>query len=284
MDNSFFYLKEGLIAKGDKDFFKKITKAELISEMEGPFTPVYPSLGELHVSNWILPRYKEAKNYKLVLKVGKTNQDHSLMAGEPISKNQVVTEYLGEWLPGKERSSPYKFGPIDGLLKRNLGPQIDDGFPNLGAFYLYHSSVPLRILLISLEDIKEGESLNFSYGLNHSVKRGEREEFRLKPMIDFFKTHTLTSLRAFLKPLSQTLVQNLKEEEYFEFEALLNKLQYPFHTPKALSILLDEGILKKEEVKEFWQRLDNRLYLLQFPLNLNKNEQIIFDEITSLLD
>jgi hypothetical protein len=283
MKESFFYIKDEKLAVGDEALFKEFTGAQLISTMTAPPTPLNPSLGELHVSNWIKPLYEKGKPYKLVLKVGKTKQDHSLIAGEDIPKGVVVTEYLGDFLPPQNHTSSYKFGPIDGLFKRNLAAQIDDGFPNLAPFYLYTTKIPLRIVFLSLEEIKKGDLLNFSYGLNHSVKTSPREEFRLKEMFSFFKTHSLSSLREFLKPLSETPVQNLREEVYFDYEGYLNKLQYPFHTPKALSLLLSEGVLKKEDVKLFFERLDNRLYLLNFPLSLNQKQQKVYDEIHSLL-
>lgn len=252
---------------------------KIITENRGQAPLCSPSMGELHVSNWLLPLYSDfcLKPPKLLLK--NKGEELTILTGEPIKKGQVVTEYLGEY---SSQPSPYRFGPLDGLHYRSLAAMVDDGFPNLGAFYLYHNG--LKILFVSIEDIKEGETLLISYGLNHSVKMLEnREEFRLQEMFAYFKEHSLSSLVSYLKPLSQTAVQLMEEHTYFEFEAHLNRLQYPFHTPKALSLLLEEGIFDKHEVKTFFNKLDHKLYLLGFPILMNSKQQLVHDQVSSLL-
>lgn len=280
----FLYQVQNQIFTGSPEHFFAMTGAEWIDEIKiSPHEVLnadYPSKKEEILMDFILPLYRSYQQLppKLFIRQGTGPGRHTLHALEAIPKGAGIVEYLGEWTSSTTGSS-YRFGPIDGARYRNYGAMADDGFPNMGTFYLYGvDEIPLRVFFIALEDIAAGDMLTINYGLSHSVKTLEHEEYRLDAMRQFFLNnpldHCLNNMRNLLsEPLP-------KWETILKLENLTAKVQYLYQTPSALEQLLFHNVLNKRKCFELYDKIDNRFYLLGYNSPANPRTK----EVAALLE
>ncbi len=286
-EQKFHYLNEMGIIQGSPEEFKILTGASWINDMKfdgnANIPSIYPSADEMELMRFIEPLYEEYLKIppRLYIRKGGAIDLNTLHALDEIKRGAIVTEYLGEWQPISKTPSHYRWGPIDGLQYRNFGGMIDDGFPNLGAFYLYGvHGVPLRVVFIALEAIAAHDVLCVNYGMSHSVKLYHHHlEYRLNQMTRFFSDHSLDMISTKIKEHIPKKRSVLEWHQWLDFEGLVAKLQYFYHTPSAVNHLLQNSTLDAKSVFDYFERIDNRLYLLGFHNGANKWEKEILAQM-----
>ncbi len=277
----FYYQAKSKLIAGSAADFKWLTKATWLSNMKVD-CPAQESFKkstlDLEMQDYLKPLYQDyIKNPPLLSLYPQRGNAWSLHSYQPIKKGQVVTEYLGEWLPQNTRASSYRFGPIDALNYRNCAAFAEDGFPNMGAFYLYDTqNIPLRVLFIALEDIEAGQALLINYGLTHLVKINHHTEYHLNQMISYFKNHPLEVCFEELKHLSQQSRLKMGFNKSLDHENLTAKLQYLFQTPSAAFHLLLNDLISSESFFKLFDKIDHRFYLLGYSFEYRpKQDEIL---------
>lgn len=267
---------------GTAELFHKLTGAQWIDEMHlaeevKPLT-VNPPLAEKELMEFLLPLYESYKKIapQLAIKCSTHPGSFTLHTMEPIPKGTIVTEYLGAWCPDSKERSSYRWGPIDAKQYRNAGAMVEDGFPNLAAFYLYDiDQLPLRILFIALEDISAGDMLTIHYGMSHSVKINAHTEYRLEQMLAFFREHSIHHAINLVRDLTSRKKKDLGWEQCLALENVTAKLHYLFQTPSAMVQFLLKNRESADEIFELYDDLSTRYCLLGFPLKPNPRQEEI---------
>ncbi|MCP5470283.1 MAG: hypothetical protein H7A36_07270 [Chlamydiales bacterium] len=265
--------------------FFDLTGAEWITQMrvaEGAdiFTPFSHCRAESELMDLLLSPYFSylKRSPKLYLRPGPSPGQHSVHAAVDIPKGEVVTEYLGEWSHLPALSSSYQWGPINGLHFRNFGGMVEDGFPNLGAFHLYHvRGIPLRVIFVALEDIAQDDMLTIHYGMNHSVKIYFHQEYRLEAMSHFFSASPLEKCVKRIQELKNRGPKELGWKKTLELEDLTCKVRYLFQTPSALMHLLDRKVITRKEAFAFYDQADCRYFFLGFPFSPNRRQEEVIE-------
>lgn len=277
----FYYLADSKLLSGNALDFNQLTKANWLDAMkvDDPIQESFePSAIDLEMQDDLKPLYlhyiKNPRPLSLHPQIGNAWSLHSF---QPIKKGQIVTEYLGEWHPQSIRGSSYRFGPIDALNYRNCAAFAEDGFPNMGAFYLYDThDIPLRVLFIALEDIEAGETLLINYGLNHLVKINHHTEYHLNQMLSYFTNNPLESHLEKLKSLTQKSRRDLNWHQIVDLENLIAKSQYVFQTPSAAFHLLLNQVISSEKFFNLFDKIDHRFYLLGYSFEYKpKQDEIL---------
>lgn len=271
---AFFYQKNGTIQSGNPLIFEEFTGAKWCNATR--FEPelthnemfkFHPTEVEKQLMRFLIPLYRHYKKKppKLYVRLGKCKGTHSVHALEKIEKGQIVTEYIGEWKPNATETSSYRFGPIDAKHYRNCSALIEDGFPNLATFHLYHTDgIPLRIIFVALKEIAAGEMVTINYGLNHSVKSSYHTEYQFEEASSFFRRNSINKLLKRIVELRQNLPQELGWRRSLELEGLVARLRYLYHTPGTLIKLIAHEVISNEEVWKCYEKPDQRYYLLNF--------------------
>lgn len=244
---------------------------EMMVADDQPLTPLTPSAVDQQIMPLVDRAYRLYQTHRplLALSRSKREGEWGVIAQEPIEAGTVVIEYLGEWKPKAEEPSTYRFGCIDAKRYRNYAAMVDDGFPNLGAFYLYDADgLPLRILFVAYEDIEPGQPLAINYGSTHSVKFGCHQESRLKALEDYCNSCSFTERVKMLQKRNSFHRAFFSWKENVLLEAELSQLQYLFQTPRALIYCLENELLLPLEALSFYEKIDHRLYLLGQPFSL----------------
>lgn len=254
--------------------FQALTGAVWIDEMYIPegaeFPPYSCNEPEKRMSDFLIPLYRAflKRPPALSIRIAKSN---ALYAKERIEKGQIVMEYLGAWEPDSKYDSRYRLGPVNAKYYRHFAAFAEDGFPNCAPFYIFQErGLPVRVIFLALDAIEKGEIILYNYGIKHSVKLGEHEEYREEQMVRFFSEHPLKNCFDLLfQPGDNTW------EQRFQFENALAKVRYLYHTPSALLFMLLEGHLHPEEVFGYWEQY--RSSLLSIPLKPNRREKEAID-------
>ena len=276
----FYYRDTSGVHVGSAELFKELSGADWIESMqlapdaEGEWNP---DCTDREIMRLLLPYYYayRKRHPPLCLSLGEGKGRHAVCARVPIAKGAVVVEYLGVWTGSQAAPSSYKWGPIDGSCFRNYGGMVEDGFPNVGAFHLYHvEGIPLRVVFAALEDIPAGEMITVNYGMSHSVKVFNHEEYRFEQMRAFFEAHPVEKCIKRIKALRSRSPRDLGWKGTLELESLTMKLRYLFQTPSALIQL---GFLKELALL---QQADFRYFILNFPFEPNARQR----EILGYLD
>jgi hypothetical protein len=277
---TFYYQDYKETHSGSAELFKELAGAEWTdvmrldpeAEWEGQ-----PPLAEREIMHFLLPHYHayRKKHPPVCLSLGEGKGRHGVCARTSIAKGSIAVEYLGIWAGSRAARSSYKWGPIDGSSLRNYGGMVEDGFPNVGAFHLYHvDGIPLRVVFVALEDIPAGEMLTVHYGMSHSVKVFSHREYKLEQMRAFFHAHPIETCVKRIKELRSRTPRELGWRGTLELENLSAKLRYLFQTPSAL---LQIGSSKE---LAYLEQADFRYFVLNFPFAPNPRQR----EILSYLD
>jgi len=281
---TFCYRNENELQIGSKELFFQLTGAEWIDEMKVFSTAldsIRPSCKEeIELMHLVMPLYNAYRKNpaKLYVHQGSSQASHAIHARENICKGTVVSEYLGEWSQNSTISSSYRWGPINASLYRNYSALIEDGFPNIGAFYLYNiRNIPLRVVFVALEDIAADDIITIHYGMNHSVKTSYHTEYRLKQMVDFFCKYPLPKVVQEIKTQRSKTPKMLGLKKSLALENFTTKLRYIYQTPSALMHLVKEKAVTIDEVFYYYQQIDIRYFLLEFDPKASRRQQEITD-------
>lgn len=215
---------------------------------------------------------------------------YDIYAGQDLVPGQVVTTYLGQEVENPPNDTAYLMKQIDGKAVRNLGPMINDSFPNL-AFYTFPSpeGTGNEYMFIALCPIKKGEKLFFDYGKNYDLKWKKHIEMNIPGLEEFFKRRSLLeSVTQELFPLGEKLIQQKKklnpcDKDYQTHKCELGRswimelnpidicIKYIFYTPSTLLYLLAKKIIQPAECLKIltsqqsiiWLNLEEYLPLIQ---------------------
>lgn len=165
--------------------------------------------------------------------------------------------YGGSLIPddAEEENIDYQLDLIDASNIRNLGPIVNDSFPNTDFFPLYLEDGRILPLFIPLRDIKKGEPLFWNYRAGHPIKEKKHEELNKKEMEEFTSKISISTRFKNLDNWSKRLKKNqssteLDLEELWSREAERFKLEYLFHTPSSLYYLYSKKLVTHKDLKE----------------------------------
>ncbi len=161
-----------------------------------------------------------------------------VFAGEKISRGCIITLYGGEY---GESKSNYIFAGIDGKKVRNLGPQINDGFPNASLYAVRYPDGRTVGLVLAHGEIQEGEPILLDYR-SHQAKVMAHEEIALEELERFFHEHRFREVYALRDRMDS--IQAHCEVGFKKHRAL-----YLCHTPTALLILYLKKVVTEAELK-----------------------------------
>jgi len=167
---------------------------------------------------------------------------------QDISAFQGITVYGGRVNP-HPADADYLLIDVDGKEIRNLGPMINDGFPNCMYLPVAYRGFSYD-LFIAIREIKKGERLVWNYGISHSVKLNtphfelnpkELEDYVRNAIFEKFTDLLLFFKSAYRLAAPSTLLTKLAERE---------KLSYLLETPSSQLYLLSKGLLPSEDICE----------------------------------
>jgi hypothetical protein len=172
-------------------------------------------------------------------------------AGQAIEKGRIICEYVGEEAQEKA-SGEYLFGTIDPIKKGGYSRLINDGFPNCVAVPLYDcNGIKERTVFMALDNIKEGEHLQFDY-CEHDIKLKHHLELCPLAVRNFIKLHGVPKLIAFI--ISFQSNNSYGHENVSE----IMKMLYIINTPATLISVVLEGLINLEELTEFYRILADK--------------------------
>ncbi|MBN9377971.1 MAG: hypothetical protein BGO14_00610 [Chlamydiales bacterium 38-26] len=165
-----------------------------------------------------------------------------VFADETIQSGAIVLHYAGETVISPS-SSQYRTGVVDGMCKRNLGPMVNEGSPNLMPVHATIDHLPESIVFMALRKIEKGDQLLVDYGLGHGVKF-------YGPYINAGQKELEETLEAEggLVRISHRLKAMLKQpfkskKEFLVFERLRSLCAYTITTPPIfLDLLIKDKI------------------------------------------
>ncbi len=287
--NPLFFQNSAGTREGTPADFLELTGAQWITQMRGSPSSdeksYQRSRSDTETQSVLREAYGEFLSAPppLVIREGAGRGQHVLCAFETIEKGKIVTEYLGEWLPNDTVGSAYRWGPIEGKAYRNCGAMIEDGFPNVVALYLYNvNGFPLRVVFVAIEEIAAGDLLAVNYGMSHSVKLGPHTEYRADALIRHFEGFDWEREMATLRLRAAESRIHWTWSTLIETEGAITKVQYLFHTPSSLKLFIDNQPAAASALFAQFDRLDNRLYLLGFPVTATARHREVLAHIQQI--
>jgi ankyrin repeat protein len=219
--------------------------------------------------------------------VQRKNVGWDLCASEDMPPGKIVVEYLGKFentdpdenlanLLGSlqdlltktsngddflqeaalKKMNEYTLHNIDASSFRSLGSLANDSFPNTMILSFYNKKgVFKRHCLVTICEIKSGESIVWDYGLNHAIKMEAHQELREKELYDFFQAVCLKSysLRQMfedcLKKCDNSILHK-KRLLRIEDWRVLTSLRYLCTTPSAMIFLTFRKIITPKTIQQ----------------------------------
>ncbi|WP_068471216.1 ankyrin repeat domain-containing protein [Candidatus Protochlamydia phocaeensis] len=177
--------------------------------------------------------------------------EHGLFAEEDIPPYVIIADYLGqEIIPSIHEDDSYVLKSINAKTIRNLGPLINDGFPNVETCSIIDPNTREKVTIIyTTRQIAAGEQFLMHYGPQHSIKLKAHQEFALDELRQAFRETSLTERYQQLVKLITEMDKNHLQDN-LELETARLKLSYLFHTPSAFLTLIYEGIISIDKVDQ----------------------------------
>jgi hypothetical protein len=169
---------------------------------------------------------------------------------DKLMKGQGVTEYLGEVVSSTAeiKNLEYVLESVDGNGKRNLGPIINDGFPNVTSITEFNAGMK-RHFMFMLDDAEAGERLCWNYGSGHDVKaKVPHVELRREAILSFFKKHSLSLLAMEIKQALKA--EKASTSETLDIYSKIDKVKYIIDTPTSLLHLLFANVITLKDFEE----------------------------------
>lgn len=258
-DQVFFYRNEaGEVVAGSAAKFRELTGAQFTSRvLVSPNALVgewldqatrsesveQDLLGELDdaLRPNILKGFEEAPLY-----LQKNDLGYGVFAREAIAAGTPLMLYGGKIREARGgvgvAENAYTHGEINGTDVRNLGPLVNDSFPNaLFVRISHYDGLKDSTFLIATRDIEPDEEITVDYGGGHEVKRNHTE---LNPerLEAYFKTHSLQNV---LTGAGNSVKDPLR---YLDEGALFS---YLAGTPSSMLHLLLKGLVKPLDLQNF---------------------------------
>lgn len=221
--------------------------------------------------DFFLERYEAYKQNPPILSVRfVTNKDDGTpinpdikicgtFAEHPIPKGSIIAEYTGELTDRPKGDSTYLWSDepaVDAISYRSAAAMVNDAFPNAAVVNLTKNKkltkgldgLPIRKMLIALEDINAGDQITLNYGSADPIKYSRHVELRPKTLIKFIQDNSWESLIASFKKFNQN---DLSLEEKLDIFSKGRQFAYISDTPYILRILLEGNIIKQSDIERF---------------------------------
>jgi len=198
---------------------------------------------------------------------------YSVETQQPIEPFQGIVVYGGRLICDQAEAleergieaTDYIQNEIDGTRVRNLGPMINDSFPNCMVVTVRANGYEYQ-LIVANRKIAAGETLYLDYSSGHNVKtRYLHHELNLEGLLAFLKNDGEELTRWVSKPWSEDELISLIVD--LEQQAKLSSLRYLINTPSTLLQLI--GI--------------DRFPLELIRMTYNKREELALDKESSIL-
>lgn len=169
----------GEIVGGKAAKFQEMTGAKFVRQMcaspaffmEEWAEPTKTVESDKEQAELLREAYQKYQQDPSLLYLDKSKVGYGVFALQSIPVDTIVVDYLGE--------APYVSGSLyavdlcDGARKRNLGPMVNDGFPNCVDIPMSHvCGFPLMRVLRTTRPVERGEEILWNYGISHPVKEG----------------------------------------------------------------------------------------------------------------
>jgi len=211
---------------------KGLFKEWCCSQRGNEVSPFWLKFLELAVSKYELFRQNPPRLYlDLSCTVG-----YGVFAREVIPKGSFVELYLGMKKGGEPEDVSYYIpdADIDGKECRNLGPMMNDGFPNVIPINIQNIDGFTELQgFIAIEDISENEEIFWDYGESHTLVKQHHSEARTDQIVQWIQS--LYEGESLLIP-GEPQGNNL--EEYLKHFSFIRKVHYLYNTPKTTIRLL----------------------------------------------
>jgi SET domain-containing protein len=201
------------------------------------------------VSKFLEEEYQRYISHPPKISIGKDRSSlphgFDVFVEEDVKTFQGVTFY-GGCLENNSSNPEYLLEDVNGEKFRNLGPMINDGFPNCMCVKVNDHGFRYHFLL-AIRDIKKGEKLVWNYGAGHKTKLYS-PHFELNPeeLKYYIQRNPIAQnferLGRFFSTESndcQFFLSNLAERE---------RLSYVLETPSSMLYLLSEGLFTVEDM------------------------------------
>lgn len=255
-DNLFNYRNaKGEIVAGSQADFNKLTEAkyydsvfvtpsELIKIWTRPVDdPGMPEALKLFIREKLIEYLERKPNIYMGKEEGPQGWD--VYAGEDLEAVQGITIYGGE-LCANSGSTEYLCADVNGKKLRNLGPIINDGFPNCLMVPVNYHGIAYSFIIAS-QKIKKGERLLWNYGFSHPVKLDHIHlELNQKGLEKFIET---TSLLSIFQNICKSDFTKLSGEACAKKVAEGAKIGYILETPNTLISLLSTNTLPYKDIQ-----------------------------------
>jgi hypothetical protein len=190
---------QGEIVRGNAAKFQEMTGARFTQQMcanpsffrDEWARPTEVEKSEKEYTQSLASEYQKYRQNPTALYIDDTKAGKGVFALEDIQVNTIVVVYLGE--ASRSNASLYALELCDGAKVRNLGPMVNDGFPNCVDIPMGNvAGFPLIRILRTTQPVSRGEQLLWNYGIKHPVKKeqyinliGRRADlwFRDKPIL-----------------------------------------------------------------------------------------------------
>jgi hypothetical protein len=190
---------------------------------------------------------------------------YDVFAEQEIKAYHGVATYVG-CLENAIKDETYTLEKINGAAIRNLGPMINDSFPNCIFSDVSYKGFTYQFI-VAIRDIKQGEKLFFNYSITHPIK-SYKTHFELN--LSEFESYLATDFEKEIQIYSPFSPQEYKTgtdslKKLFNTERLI----YLFHTPSVWLYLLSRDL--HEPFNKMKAMLDSK-GLMGKSLILNEND------------
>lgn len=167
-----------------------------------------------------------------------------VFAEEDLKAFQGITVYGGQ-LQHDSSNTEYLFDDINGEKIRNLGPMINDGFPN-SMFVKVFSHGFGYYLSVAIRDIKKGEKIVWNYGAGHTIKLySPHFELNSIELENYVTKNELINTVENLCRFSSSGSDDLRE--LLSHFAKRERARYVLETPSLLLYLLSKNLFQSVE-------------------------------------
>ena len=160
---------------------------------------------------------------------------------------EIVGEYCGiienveNNYSAKFESLPSEKLVVNSKFFSNAMSRINDGFPNLVLVWRDNTNgLPVRLLLMTVENISKGSQLCFNYG-NHKIKEGPYIELRGKELREFLETYDVENYKEVSK--DEIFLNSVSDHDY----VIWQKFTYVLNSPVVVFALILDGSISPEK-------------------------------------
>lgn len=188
--------------------------------------------------------YQRYQQEGSLLYLGKSRVGNGVFAMSTIPVDTIVVDYLGESTPDRSNTL-YRVHLCDGAKRRNLGPMINDGFPNCVDVPLANLfGYPLIRVLRTTCQVEQGEELLWNYGIDHPVKIDVYLSLARLQTEQWFIDRSLFNRYV---DLLEILRNQEKKDMDLAYRKLMTYLNYLFTTPSyQILMLLKRKVIAKD--------------------------------------